>query len=68
MTEGIPFVDDHHGIDVLVHDRAAELKFVADGWAVGRHDLMYNDFIVVAPGPIPQGLPAAATPWPPSAR
>jgi len=36
--------------DVLfVHDRQAELKFVADGWGVGRHDLMYNDFIVVGP-------------------
>jgi tungstate transport system substrate-binding protein len=34
---------------LLVHDRAAELKFVGDGWAVGRHDLMYNDFIVVGP-------------------
>ncbi len=27
--------------DVLfVHDRPAELKFVAEGWGVGRHDLM----------------------------
>ncbi len=34
---------------LLVHDRQAELKFVAEGWGVGRHDLMYNDFIVVGP-------------------
>lgn len=43
--------------DVLfVHDRAAELKFVADGWGVGRHDLMYNDFIVVGPRSDPAGV------------
>ncbi len=50
---------------LLVHDRAAELKFVADGWAVGRHDLMYavgrhdlmyNDFIVVGPKADPAGV------------
>lgn len=41
---------------LLVHDRAAELKFVADGWAVGRHDLMYNDFIVVGPRADPAGV------------
>jgi len=34
---------------LLVHDRPSELKFVADGWGVGRHDLMYNDFIIVGP-------------------
>jgi len=43
--------------DVLfVHDRAAELKFVADGWGVGRHDVMYNDFIVVGPKADPAGV------------
>ncbi len=41
---------------LLVHDRAAELKFVGDGWAVGRHDLMYNDFIVVGPAWFKYGL------------
>jgi tungstate transport system substrate-binding protein len=40
-------------VDVtLVHARAAEDKFVADGWGVDRRDVMYNDFIVVGPPPI----------------
>lgn len=43
--------------DVLfVHDRAAEEKFVADGFAPRRHDVMYNDFVLVGP----KADPAAA--------
>lgn len=34
---------------VLVHDRAAEDKFVADGWGIDRRDVMYNDFVLVGP-------------------
>ena len=34
---------------VLVHDRPAEDKFVAEGWGIERRDVMYNDFIVVGP-------------------
>ena len=34
---------------VLVHARAAELRFVADGHGVGRRDVMYNDFVVIGP-------------------
>jgi tungstate transport system substrate-binding protein len=34
---------------VLVHDRAAEDKFVAEGAGVGRRDVMYNDFVIVGP-------------------
>ncbi len=34
---------------LLVHDRKAEDKFVADGYAKERLDVMYNDFIVVGP-------------------
>ncbi len=34
---------------VLVHARAAEDKFVADGHGVDRADVMYNDFIIVGP-------------------
>ena len=34
---------------VLVHNRAAELKMVEQGWFVDRHDLMYNDFVIVGP-------------------
>jgi tungstate transport system substrate-binding protein len=32
---------------LLVHARSAEEKFVAEGFGVERHDLMYNDFIFV---------------------
>ncbi len=34
---------------VLVHSRPDEDKFVAQGFGVNRHDVMYNDFIVVGP-------------------
>ncbi len=37
-------------VDVtLVHARAAEDKFVAEGHGVNRRDVMYNDFIIVGP-------------------
>ena len=42
-------------VDVLlVHARALEDQFVADGYAERRYDIMYNDFIIVGPadGPI----------------
>src|SRR3712207_6182496 len=34
---------------VLVHDRAAEDKFVAEGFAPARFKVMFNDFVVVGP-------------------
>src|SRR5262249_32947419 len=34
---------------VFVHDREAELKFVAEGFGVERREVMYNDFVVVGP-------------------
>lgn len=34
---------------VFVHDQAAEAKFVAEGYGMRRHDVMYNDFILVGP-------------------
>jgi len=44
-------------VDVtLVHARAAEDKFVADGWGIDRRDVMYNDFIVVGPASDPSGI------------
>lgn len=44
-------------VDVaLVHARAAEDKFVAEGHGLQRHDVMYNDFIVVGPPSDPAGL------------
>jgi tungstate transport system substrate-binding protein len=41
---------------LLVHDRAAEDRFVAEGWGVERRDVMYNDFIVVGPKADPAGV------------
>lgn len=41
---------------VLVHAKAAEEKFVADGYGVKRLDVMYNDFVVVGPGNDPAGV------------
>jgi len=34
---------------VFVHDKAAEEKFLSEGFATERHDVMYNDFIIVGP-------------------
>lgn len=34
---------------VLVHSRPDEDRFVAEGYGVERHDVMYNDFIVAGP-------------------
>jgi tungstate transport system substrate-binding protein len=47
---------------LLVHDRAAEEKFVAEGFGLERLDVMHNDFLVVGPRGDPagiRGLPAA---------
>ncbi len=44
---------------VLVHARAAEEKFIADGNATHRREIMYNDFIVVGPSGDPAGAKAA---------
>jgi len=34
---------------VFVHDKPSELKFVADGYGIGRREVMYNDFVLVGP-------------------
>jgi tungstate transport system substrate-binding protein len=34
---------------VFVHDKVAEQKFLAEGFGVKRHDVMYNDFVVIGP-------------------
>ena len=48
--------------DVLfVHDRAAEDKFVADGYGSYRKDVMYNDFVIIGPKADPAGIRKAAS-------
>jgi tungstate transport system substrate-binding protein len=34
---------------MLVHDKVAEEKVVAEGFAVKRFDVMYNDFVLIGP-------------------
>ncbi|HET7199106.1 MAG TPA: substrate-binding domain-containing protein [Burkholderiales bacterium] len=41
---------------IMVHARAAEDKFVAEGHGVGRRDLMYNDFVIVGPHADPAAI------------
>ena len=49
-------------VDVLlVHHRPSEERFVADGYAPYRRDVMYNDFVFVGPADDPAGLRSAAT-------
>lgn len=46
---------------LLVHARSQEDKFVADGHAKERFDVMYNDFIIVGPADDPAKLASAAS-------
>lgn len=41
---------------LLVHARAREDAFVADGHGSARYDVMYNDFIIVGPSADPAGI------------
>ena len=41
---------------VLVHAKALEEKFVADGFGTKRYDLMYNDFVILGPPSDPAGI------------
>jgi tungstate transport system substrate-binding protein len=48
---------------ILVHDRAREERFIADGDGVDRRDVMYDDFVIVGPSSDPaaiQGLTDAS--------
>src|SRR6266849_11066858 len=41
---------------VFVHAKAAEEKFLAEGFGVHRYPVMYNDFILVGPKGDPAGI------------
>ena len=45
---------------LLVHHRPSEERFVAGGFGVERHDVMYNDFMIVGPASDPAGARGAA--------
>lgn len=46
---------------ILVHARAREDAFVAEGHGTGRFDVMYNDFILVGPADDPAGVSGMTT-------
>lgn len=46
---------------VLVHARDREEEFVAAGHGVARHDVMFNDFIIVGPPGDPAGVAGATS-------
>lgn len=41
---------------LLVHAKAAENAFVADGYGLERFDLMYNDFVIIGPATDPANV------------
>lgn len=45
---------------LLVHARAAEEQFVAEGYGAYRRDLMYNDFVLIGPAADPANVAGAA--------
>ena len=46
---------------VFVHAKEQELKAVEEGWFVNRHDVMYNDFVVIGPSNDPAKIKGTAT-------
>lgn len=46
---------------VLVHARAAEEEFVAQGDATHRREIMYNDFVLIGPAADPAGTASATS-------
>ncbi len=46
---------------VLVHAKDDELRLVEEGYFVNRHDVMYNDFIIVGPPDDPAGVRGSGT-------
>ena len=44
---------------LLVHSKGQELNAMKAGDAISRHELMYNDFIIVGPAADPAGVKAA---------
>ena len=45
---------------LFVHHRPSEERFVRNGFGVERHDVMYNDFVLVGPRGDPAGVRGAA--------
>ena len=41
---------------VFVHDKSEEEKFLAEGFGVKRHPVMYNNFVLVGPNSDPADI------------
>lgn len=41
---------------VMVHARALEDRFVAEGYGIDRRDIMYNDFVILGPASDPAAI------------
>ena len=54
--QAIKNAENCDGDVLLVHAKASEEKFVADGFGTERTDLMYNDFVIVGPADDPAGI------------
>lgn len=46
---------------ILVHSKAAEEAFVAEGYGTHRREIMYNDFVFIGPAADPAGIADADT-------
>ncbi|MEW9919195.1 substrate-binding domain-containing protein [Marimonas sp. MJW-29] len=46
---------------ILVHSRAAEDAFMAEGFGTHRREIMYNDFVLIGPAADPAGIADVAT-------
>ena len=46
---------------VIAHARDLEIDFVSAGFGTERHDLMYNDFVILGPRQDPAGITTAKT-------
>ena len=46
---------------VIAHARQLEQEFVSAGYGTERHDLMYNDFVVIGPVTDPAGIRSATS-------
>jgi tungstate transport system substrate-binding protein len=57
--QAIKLGQDGNADVILVHAKADEEKFVAEGYGVKRYQVMYNDFVVVGPEEDPAGIKAA---------
>ena len=46
---------------ILVHSKAAEEKFVSEGYGTHRREIMYNDFVLIGPSNDPAAIADAKT-------